>query len=690
MKKLQTLSISAVVALLCLVQISLTSGTLKAQNPPAFHKLTQDAIDAWENSTKAPYTLSYYNAPFYYWNLPYVGYYTELGMRFTCSGAALSSLESVNVYYYPLAAVNTPDAMVSVYSNSGGFPGSLLGSVVVPNASISAYPNPTFVDLSSLGITFSANEDFHIVLSTVVVLPDDMMPPLSDDGVITLWGRSTYKSEADGLWYDMVSFFGIDVGFQIDANMNSFDNIWVGGTAGFENDWHTAANWNLGTVPGASDNVVIPAGPSFFPTISSAATCNNIIVESGASLLDNGNLTTSGSITAERAYSGGQWHLIGAPLSGTVSGMFAGLYLQSHDEVSNTYSDIIGTTDPLTSGTGFALWNPISSSASYSGSIPLSVTKALTRTADGLNNGWNLVGNPYPSTIDCEAASGWTKTNVAASTYCFDGGGSGNWAIWNGTTGTNGATQYIASGQGFFVSVPDGNTTGSLGFSNGVRVHDNTAFFKDEPADIVKLKVSGNGFSDETAIYFREEATVGFDEQMDAHSLPSFNDNAPYIYSVANGGMAINVLPEVISTPINVSVGTEAGTYTIETISNGEFNELFLEDLQTGIVTDMNSGSYTFDYISGVESRFVLHFGALAVNDISSEPYNVYSSGKNIHVVVPANTTGTISVFNLTGQMVASTIINQNTNIISLDKSACYLVKVVGNESVVTKKILIK
>ena len=685
MKKLQSLSISAFVALLCLAQISLTSGTLRADNPPAFHKLTQDAIDAWENSTKAPYTLSYYNSPAYYWGLP-----DGAGMRFTCSGAALSALESVNVYFYPIAATNTPDAMVSVYSNSGGLPGSLLGSVVVPNASILDYPNATVVDLSSLGLTFSANEDFHIVLSTVVVLPNDNMPPLSDDGVTTLWGRATYKSSTDGLWYDLVDLYDTDVGFLIDANMNSIDHIWVGGTAGFENDWHTAANWLIGTVPGAADNVLIPAGASFFPTISTAATCNNIIVESGASLLDNGNLTASGSFTVERAYSGGQWHLIGAPLSGAVSGMFNGLYLQSHDEVSNTYSDIIGTTDPLTSGTGFAIWNPSSSTASYSGTIPASATKALTRAADGLNNGWNLVGNPFPSSIDWEAASGWTKTNVAASTYCFDGGGSGNWAIWNGTTGTNGATQYIASGQGFFVSVPDGNTTGSLGFSNGVRVHDNTTFFKDEPADIVKLKVSGNGFSDETAIYFREEASVGFDEQMDAHSLPSFNDNAPYIYSVANGGMAINVLPDVISTPINVKVGINAGTYTIETISNGEFNELFLEDLVTGIVTDMNSGSYTFDYISGVESRFVVHFGPLAIDDISSEPFNVYSVGKNIHVMVPANTTGTISVFNLTGQKVASTNINQNANIISLDKSACYLVKVEGNESVVTKKIFIK
>ncbi len=688
MKNLRFLSIAIAIGLFAFVQLASSSGSLMAQDGSGVTKLSQKEIDAWEGSTKAPYTLSYYNAPAYYWLIP-GSEVNEIGMRFT-STLPFSVLESVGVYYYTPVAVGTPDALVSVYSESGGLPATLLGSVVVPYASILDFPNPTPVDLSSLGLMFGAGEEFFIVLSTIVAVPGDDMPPLSDDGATTLWGRGTYLSTIDGLWYPIAGLYGIDAGFIIDANMNNLEHIWVGGAASFENDWHTASNWLIGTVPTSSDNVLIPSGPTYFPTISAAAVCNSLTVESGASLLDNGNLTASGNITAERAYSGGQWHLIGAPLSGAVSGMFNGLYLQSHDEVSNTYSDIIGTSNPLTSGQGFALWNPSSSTASYSGTIPSSATSGLTRSAAGNTRGWNLVSNPFPSSIDWEATSGWSKTNVAASTYCFDGAGSGNWAVWNGTTGTNGATQNIASGQGFFVSVPDGNTTGTLGFGNGVRVHDNTAFFKDEPTDIVKLKVSGNGFSDETAIYFRDEATVGFDEQMDAHSLPSFNETAPYIYSVANDGMAINVLPEVASVNMNVKSGVETGAFTIETVKNGEFNELFLEDLATGIVTDLNAGSYTFDYVSGMESRFVLHFGTMAVDNNLSDLFEVYSFDKDVYVEVPSNTTGTISIYNITGQEIVNIAINQTMNKITLDKSAYYLVKVQSESSVVTKKIFIK
>ena len=33
--------------------------------------------------------------------------------------------------------------------------------------------------------------------------------------------------------------------------------------------------------------------------------------------------------------------------------------------------------------------------------------------------GFNLVGNPYPSAIDWDAASGWTKTNIDNAVYYF-------------------------------------------------------------------------------------------------------------------------------------------------------------------------------------------------------------------------------------------------------------------------------
>jgi hypothetical protein len=412
-----------------------------------------------------------------------------------------------------------------------------------------------------------------------------------------------------------------------------------------------------------------------------------VLLDVGGSLIEDGNLSVT-SITVDRNYTGSQWHLISSPVTGAVSGMFTGLYLMSHDEPSNGYSDVVDIDVPLTSGQGFAIWNQFGDNmASFTGTLTSTASRALTRAADGFGNGWNLVGNPYSSSIDWDASTGWTKTNLNNAIYIVNGG---VWATYIGGVGVNGGTNHIASGQGFFVAVTDGFTSGSLDFTTDVQVHNNTTFLKEEPADIVKLKVSGNNYSDETAVYFREEASTGFDGNMDAYQIASFEDSAPYIYSVANGGMAINVLPEVTSVPMNVKVGSETGTFTIETVSNGEFNALYLKDLSTGAITDLNADSYTFDYIPGIESRFELHFGPLAVDDIAADLYNIYSYNKDVYVAGPQNTSGTIAVYDMMGREIASESINGSTNVISLEKSGHYVVKVLSDEGIATKKVFIK
>ena len=59
-------------------------------------------------------------------------------------------------------------------------------------------------------------------------------------------------------------------------------NIWDGSSG---TNWNTAANWSLNVVPDDKQNVVIPAGVSNMPRISTAAAeCKNLTVEAGATL----------------------------------------------------------------------------------------------------------------------------------------------------------------------------------------------------------------------------------------------------------------------------------------------------------------------------------------------------------------------------------------------------------------------
>ena len=65
--------------------------------------------------------------------------------------------------------------------------------------------------------------------------------------------------------------------------------VWTGAAS---SDWHDASNWQMeghpafSGVPGAATNVVIPAGLSRYPVISSAnpATCHDLTISPGASL----------------------------------------------------------------------------------------------------------------------------------------------------------------------------------------------------------------------------------------------------------------------------------------------------------------------------------------------------------------------------------------------------------------------
>jgi len=190
-----------------------------------------------------------------------------------------------------------------------------------------------------------------------------------------------------------------------------------------------------------------------------------------------GNVTFSGSgsQTVERYLAKDAWHLISAPISNALSGIFIDQYLRPYDEANNEWDDYIVPLDiPLPAGVGFVCWPVTAQAYIFTGSIN---TNTVTHDLDysGSNRGNNLVGNPYPSAIDWEAG-GWTKTSIGPSIWIWNqsadppgaGNVAGNYGVWDGNTGTNDVTQYIPVGQGFFVkALADGAT---LTMTNAVRV----------------------------------------------------------------------------------------------------------------------------------------------------------------------------------------------------------------------------
>jgi len=105
------------------------------------------------------------------------------------------------------------------------------------------------------------------------------------------------------------------------------------------------------------------------------------------------------------------------------------------------------------------------------GSISYALT---TASSDVLKKGFSLVGNPYPSSIDWQASSGWTRSNLVNSGSGYDiwiyNVAANNYGVCNSASGngTNGVSRYIAPMQGFFVKAA---TAGNLIIDNSTRVH---------------------------------------------------------------------------------------------------------------------------------------------------------------------------------------------------------------------------
>jgi hypothetical protein len=408
-----------------------------------------------------------------------------------------------------------------------------------------------------------------------------------------------------------------------------------------------------------------------------------ITFSNDASVITNG--TVSGNVTYERAISGGAWHLISSPVSGAVSGMFLGSFLQQHSEPTNNYTDVTTSAVPLSPMKGFALFDATGYTAQFTG--PLNTgAMSYTTTYSGAGLGWNLAGNPYPSAIDFTKV---TRNNINNAFYVHISNSS--WGVYaaGATSPDVVVTEFIAPGQGFFV---EASANGSLSMDNTARVHNSIPFHKSGNVipNIVRLQVTGNGYSDEALVRFLPEATSGFDGEYDAHKFYGDVAEAAQIYTVGGIPLAINALPETTTVPVGLHAGA-SGTYTIAANEINDFTEVSLEDTKTGVFTDLLKNSYTFNFALGeTEQRFVLHFGPLSVDETESSLANIYSYLKTINVNLKDQVVGDVFVYSITGQLVASKISVSGSTGITIPNTGNYIVKVITRDSTLVRKVFIQ
>ncbi|MCD4790657.1 MAG: T9SS type A sorting domain-containing protein [Bacteroidales bacterium] len=613
----------------------------------------------------------------------------------------------------------------------------------------------SWVDPTWMGITITPG-DVLITLSYTynggLVNPGDFSPIVfGTSKSLNPEGNKLTKGVCE--LYD--EFFGVYV-LDVITNGSIFIpiedfNVWTGLV---DDNWNNIGNWSLGVVPGPADNVKIPnVTKAPFPVISGSVVIGAITIFPGAQLTlgEYADLTTNGLflndglfqiLSDNTGYSGSFidlggidplsigmfqfdrntlgtsapddpffWHYISAPVAGVSTDDIFDYYLNLWDEPTSLWVPQTGSlTIPCTpispaiplnvmegwsikedanwgaigcpGGTGqvIELMGPFAGIHTGAYGIPFTATGP-----DPLYTGYNLIGNPYPSSID-PAGIVWDVNMPTQSIYMWDGW-MNTYEVWAGGVGA-----WIPPTQGFFVLA---NGAGTFNFAGTERVHNLAQWWwKSQVEDLLTLQVSaqGNDYRDKTYIRFLNESTLAFDGEWDAYKLLSTTPGVPQLYTTTTSDMlAINAQPEVDMVPMAFT-SVESGTFTIEAIETSDFGIVILQDLVTGVETDLLTDSYTFDYTAGTTAdRFIVHFVPLGIGELEANRINIWSSDNNIYVNIPETANGDIIVFNMMGQEMLRTDIAPGLNVIPMENvNTYYVVKVLTSDNAVTGKVYIK
>jgi hypothetical protein len=301
--------------------------------------------------------------------------------------------------------------------------------------------------------------------------------------------------------------------------------------------------------------------------------------------------------------------------------------------------------------------------------------------------GWNMIGNPYASSVLWSNAWG-TNINAVAKIYP----GTGNYIDVDPVNG-------IPSAQAFFVQV---TAETDLTIPISARLHSDEAWRKSAYAELETLsfEISGgtNTLSDKTRIRFAEEATNEFDTQFDAFKLFGMA-TAPQLYTVVSEEpYSTNTYAEIkLERVIDLEfIPGTSGEHQIELIENtcNEDCLVLLDDKFNNITVDMTTNkTYQFDANTADDpSRFQIRFSAVGIDEeVQKESLQAYISGDHLYILGEEGI-AELGVFNIQGQQLLQekVALNSQYNRSLNLKSGFYLVSLQTSEQTKTAKIIIK
>ena len=444
---------------------------------------------------------------------------------------------------------------------------------------------------------------------------------------------------------------------------------------------------------------------------------------SNATFVDNGGTVTAGSINVEQYLTSGRNWYVASPVSGATSNVLSATaenpvywYDEAHGSTA-PWPAISNTSTSLNVMQGYVANLASTGVVTFSGNLNTGAKEILvTRTAGQTKEGFNLVGNPYPSYLNWTNVSKtnlsttmWyrTKTTPApvtgATTWVFDTynatGGVGT------SLGAKAVTNLIPPMQSFWVRVDAGQTSGTLSVTNSQRAHaDNGSNgFKSKSGTattqpLVRLEVSNGLTSDQALVYFNAAASNSFDNY-DSPKMSNATASIPEIYTLAGSEqVTINGVNDLTQLALGFTTG-EANNFTIKASQFTNFvsgTQIVLRDNVLNTEQDLTVADYNFysDVTANNESRFTLLFKAPSVatgiNQNTTDNVWISTNSNGQIVINGVNGETTVAVYNSVGQkLLTKTLKSTSSVLFNPLTNGVYMVTVINAGKTVTKKVII-
>ncbi len=299
------------------------------------------------------------------------------------------------------------------------------------------------------------------------------------------------------------------------------------------------------------------------------------------------------------------WHLFTSPWSNPLNDFLEPLWTQgmtgsdapdygasnvyTYSESTQQYTALPSLETSVIPGMGYALYayadddnngdsdswpkTLTGSGNNLTSSVSIAVSNTDLDGSTGLSGeeGWNLMGNPYPYSIVVDSViSALKEVDAEASTSMY---------IWDKTANdgegaylnsVEDSIKYIAPFQAFWVRLLSPEASGTAVIRPTARTASFATFYKtisgSIPAPMLSFTMSHEGFSSKARLRFNEQAQVGIDPY-DVFSKAPLSERYVRMYSeVGDQQLSSNYLPlsgQQMQIPFVLS-SSELGTYELE------------------------------------------------------------------------------------------------------------------------------